>query len=339
MGIKKYDMKCDYCGKDFLVSSTVYRRLQDGRQKNCYCSIECKSKAARNGTFIKCDNCGKIFYRRQYHIDKQENGNSFCSLDCQFEYKHKMANENRKCEICGSIFNCYKNSSQRFCSDKCQAEWQKTLVGELSSHYRRVKHNCDYCGKEFMVKLSKENSGSHLFCSVNCRTSWYKNVFSRQDDQIEIHRKCALDNLKNQKYSSINSKPQRIVDDILNKNNINFTREYQTKYYSIDNYLDDYNLMIEVMGDFWHCNPVIYDHNNIKYDIHKDAIRKDKAKHTYILNKYGINILYLWESDLCKNRTMCENMIFEYIRENGKLQNYHSFNYGKKKEDYINIGY
>lgn len=86
------------------------------------------------------------------------------------------------------------------------------------------------------------------------------------------------------------------------------------------------NLMIEVMGDFWHTNPLKYNKENLR-DIQKKRIPRDKAKHTYIRNKYNIEILYLWENDIYNNIELCELLIKEYIKSNGNLKNYHSFNY------------
>ena len=93
------------------------------------------------------------------------------------------------------------------------------------------------------------------------------------------------------KMSNINSKPQILVDNLLNKMNINFEREYSIKYYSIDNYLFESNLMIEVQGDYWHSNPCKFKNKLTKQQF--NGITKDKAKHSYIKNKYNIEVLYL----------------------------------------------
>ena len=83
--------------------------------------------------------------------------------------------------------------------------------------------------------------------------------------------------------------------------------------------------MIEVQGDYWHVNPLKFPNkiNKLQYE----RIPKDKAKHTYTKNQYGIEILYLWESDIYNNTLLCEKLILEYIKRNGNLENYHSFNY------------
>ena len=63
--------------------------------------------------------------------------------------------------------------------------------------------------------------------------------------------------------------------------------------------------------------------NKIQYE----RIPKDKAKHTYVKNHFDIEILYIWEYDTYSDLEKCEKLILEYIKRNGDLENYHSFNY------------
>ena len=131
-------------------------------------------------------------------------------------------------------------------------------------------------------------STGHKFCSNKCRQAWYSEVFSKDENWREKSKKRAVRILENRQLDT-NTKPQQIINSVLNEMNISYVNEKGFKYYAVDNYLGDFNLIIEVMGDFWHCNPIKYSSSN-KYDIHKKRISKDKAKHTYFKNNY--NILY-----------------------------------------------
>lgn len=321
---EKYTIyNCDICGKEMRIKKSLYQELLDGKRKTITCSYECAAKTKLTGHDVTCDNCGKIFYRRQYHIDRQEH--KFCSLECQMEYQHKEKFEMRKCQICGKEFECSKISTQRFCSNKCNSEWQKTIIGENNPAFKSVKIPCTYCRKDHYVKPYKLNIQEYFFCNEKCRQDWYANVYSQTDEWREKKREEAIKILESGAISKTQSKPQQIVDSILEKNNISFEREKSVKYYCIDNYLVESKLMIEVMGDYWHSNPLKFSNkiNQIQYD----RIPKDKAKHTYVKNKYNVEILYLWESDIYGNQNLCEKLILEYIKRNGKLYNYHSFNY------------
>ena len=121
--------------------------------------------------------------------------------------------------------------------------------------------------------------------------------------------------------------PQRKVNAMLDKLEISFVNEKIFKYYSVDNYISNSNLIIEVMGDYFHANPILYnDYNKLNEMQQKDIIR-DKRKNTYIKKYYDIDILYLWESDINNNPIICEKLIEKYIKNDGKLDDYNSFNF------------
>ena len=327
LSIKNIQHKCDYCGKLHLIDNSTNNKLLSGKQKNCYCSKECKSLAQHTGCNVECDYCHKMFYRRAYHIDRQNSRkqNKFCSVECEMNYKSEQAREIRICEVCGKEFECKKKSEQRFCSYECQNKWQTTIVGEANPNFKQELATCTYCNKPFYAKLYKLNSGQKLFCSVDCRRNWFAEIYSQSEEVKEFHRKKIIEGFKEGKYSKLDTTPQIIVNNILDNNNIAYEREHDLTYYSIDNFLIDSGLIIEVMGDYWHCNHIKY--NGFKYDSQKEAIRKDKAKHTYIKKYCDVEVLYLWEYDIINNKELCEKLILEYIKKNGKLQNYHSFNY------------
>lgn len=163
-----------------------------------------------------------------------------------------------------------------------------------------------------------------MFCSDRCRRSWYSNVWSQQDDWKEKSRIRAVKILEKGSIGT-NTKPQKIINDMLEQINVGYINEKTYKYYSVDNYLFEYDLIIEVMGDFWHCNPLKY--IDVFNSIQEKRIPKDKAKHTYIKNNHNIEILYLWEDDIYNRPYLCKRLIKQYIESKGILKNYHSFNY------------
>lgn len=280
-------------------------------------------KGELSGYYINCENCGKEVYqtKTQYNRSKHH----YCSNKCQKEFQHKLTHEDRKCEICGNMFHTSKKSTQRFCSTECQKKWQATRIGNLSPKRKRIKTYCDCCGADLEIKPSKAYINKYNFCNVECRQKWYSEIFSQSPEWKEKSRK-RVTNLMTENVISTNTKPQQIINDLLNKMNISYINEKGYVYYSVDNYLNEKNLIIEVMGDFWHCNPLKYTPENMK-EIQKKRIPKDKAKHTYILNNYNIEILYLWEYDIYNNIDVCKKLIEKYIENNGVLENYHSFNY------------
>lgn len=308
---------CPQCGKEFSYIKSKERK---------FCSKECYIKSKQTGKDIQCDNCGKVFHRRQYHIDRLEKKgqNSFCSLKCQKEYLHKHTHEIRKCEICGKEFEVSKLSTQRFCSDECQNTWQTSCVGVLNPKFQSVLTPCSYCGKEHYVKPYKFNEQEHFFCSVECRQAWYAEIFSQSEEFKESSRQRMIEQLQSGVMGT-ETLPQKNVDEILDRLNIRYEKEKSFQFFTVDNYISDYNLIIEVQGDYWHTNPTKFTSKITK--VQYDRIGRDKAKHSYLKNNYNIEVLYLWEHDIIHNNNLCESLIKLYIENNGILPNYHSFNY------------
>lgn len=315
---------CDVCGKEMTIKKSRYQKLLDGRQKTLTCSIECAKIIKQTGTDIVCDNCGKIFHRRQDHIDRN-NKHNFCCRQCNYEYTKKNSHEYRQCEICGKEFYCLKSSSQRFCSNKCNAEWQKTVTGTNNPLYKRIKVECDYCHNDLYIPQSKIGVYRHQFCSVNCRREWFRNVLCKDEQYIQDRRNTALLELQNGVFNTVDTKPQLLVNKMLEELKIEYEREKVIGFYCIDNYLPEYNLAIEVQGDYWHCSPRKY--NQPINEIQRKSISRDKAKHTYLKKYHNIEILYLWESDIIKSPELCKLLIIEYTTKKGILKNYHSTNY------------
>lgn len=276
----------------------------------------------------KCENCGKQIFQTitQYKKGKHH----YCSQKCQKEFQHKMAYEQRICLVCNLPFEVSKKSKQRLCSIQCQHEWQKTNIGKNNPKYTRVKHKCDYCNKEYYMKQYKLNQKNN-FCSNQCRQRWYGEVWAQSDAWKEKSRIRAANILKNN--PSTQTKPQVIINQILKDNSIIYENEKAFQYYSVDNYLSEYNLIIEVMGDYWHSNPFKYQDN--LNTTQKKIIAKDRRKHSYFINNHQIEILYLWEFDIYNRVDLCKKLIEKYIENKGLLKNYNSFNYDFQNDELV----
>lgn len=273
--------------------------------------------------------------------------------DCIFLFR-SLKITNRKCRVklmcekCGKEYDCtifgYISSKYHYCSRKCYWEDKsnKSDHGENSKFYNRIKTYCTNCGKEINVipySYDKKNrfNDNHNFCCYQCyweyRSKYYvgdKSVNWHRQYTKEQHDRMAITAITNaRKTKTRDTKIQLSIDKILEKHKIRYEREYFVGYSQIDNYLCDYNLMIEVQGDYWHVNPLIYNSfGRLINDTQAKDIIQDKKKHTLLKNK-GIEILYLWESDIKNDIALCEDLILKYIENNGLIENYHSFNWEK----------
>lgn len=297
--------ECKCCGKTFIAKG--HRPTLQ-----LYCSSACKRKkdSMQKRYIYYCTNCGQQLNRSR----KITGQKPFCNQNCLNEYQHKQKYEKRICEICKTEFECSKKSKQRFCSNRCQIQWQKenpvsginhpSYKQEITIEQRTL--TCQWCQQKYVVKpyeiaISK-------FCSHACKLQGM------------------LEQARTQKSweQRVDTAPQRITNEILKTLSIKFSNEYPCGYFRIDNYCQDYNLPIEVMGTYWHADIRLYKQiSSLQY---RDIIQ-DKKKHTYVMNHLHAEILYLWEYDLYNNKELCQKLIELYITNKGQLKNYHSYNY------------
>lgn len=303
--------------KDFVVCA---RRVRSSTSL-CY-TPEVIIMAQKTGVYTQCEYCGKTVYKTlsQYKKRKQH----FCSNKCQSLLKREITFEHRPCELCGKDMYISKRSTQRFCSNECQHVWQLGNTGFNNKRFQGGYVKCEFCGKEFIVGKYVMDSNRKHFCSASCRQTWYSTVWSQSEEWRHKSRERAAGLLKNNPVIT-QTKPQIVVNGMLDDMDIAYRNEESYTYYSIDNYLPEFDLAVEVMGDYWHGSPMKYP--NSVNDKQRHAISRDKAKHTYLKNFYGIEILYLWESDIIKRPEVCTELIRHYIECGGTLRDYHSFNY------------
>lgn len=170
--------------------------------------------------------------------------------------------------------------------------------------------------------------------------SWdYMVVKYGEEKAKQINKSKIPQNLLSKSYSDISQELFNEIDNILlNKLNKQYTtyfaiknNEYiiynkeKHKYYCLDYYIEELNLCIEFNGDYWHCNPDIYNKddtvsiNNKKYNA-IDIWMKDKYRIDYLLENCQIHTIVVWESDYLENKQNCidniiNNLLYNYINK------------------------
>lgn len=252
---------------------------------------------------LQCFSCGKKLIRPIGHFYKER---IYCSLECRDKYKTNF------------------------------------LSGENSPWYKRIDTICTNCGKKisvipFAYNVCNEYGDSNNFCSRECyfeyRSKYYigekhpmfgKSV-SEENKQKQRERSVRL--IAEGKIPQTMTKPHCAIYNLLINNKIQCENEHMLKYHSVDIYLKDCNLMIEIMGDYWHGIPLKYQYNELNNQQLK-SVKQDKSKHTYAKRYHNVEILYLWERDINRNIELCWALIQKYISNQGYLDNYNSYNYG-----------
>ena len=93
------------------------------------------------------------------------------------------------------------------------------------------------------------------------------------------------------------TKPELHVKEILENLQISNTMEYPLGNFYFDFHVTGTSLLIEVQGDYWHGNPIIYYDKSKLNDTQKSNIRRDHFKRKFA-KENGFYVLYVWEEDL-----------------------------------------
>jgi hypothetical protein len=77
------------------------------------------------------------------------------------------------------------------------------------------------------------------------------------------------------------------------------------KFYKLDYYNEEYNFVVEILGDYWHCNPSIYEYDFYHKNKKKLAIdiwKGDKNRKDEIINLMNCFFVEIWEKDWNENK-------------------------------------
>lgn len=119
--------------------------------------------------------------------------------------------------------------------------------------------------------------------------------WENQDERIKQRYRRAQ-YYKNRKFNK-KTKLEEKVENIIKSLNIEYEFQYPLDGYLFDFYLPEYNSLIEVDGDWYHCNPLKYP--EMKSDIQKCVNKNDNIKNLLVESK-RIKLLRFWESDINK---------------------------------------
>ena len=297
-------VNCSYCGKPKYVKSYNYVEGE-----NYYCDIYClgKYKTAIATVELVCDYCGKKFKRKQKNISKNTDLN-FCDRKCSAAYRKKRVIF--ECAWCGQpveVNECHIDRAKtRFCSDKCHGRWMsKNLVGKNNHNYNRVTVFCYTCGKKIKRKKFQVDRSDKQFCSKQCHTDYQNSPEGIEQNRLRV--------LKTLSQYPCRTQPEIETAKVLKSMGVWFSEQKTINDRFCVDFLLENNLIIEVMGDYFHANPKMYgDKPGLKplNDMQKRNIPNDYRKRRY-LGKCGYKILDLWESDI--NTGKAYDIVLDFI--------------------------
>lgn len=261
-----------------------------------FCNKHCRSKwdskkfDSQKVLFI-CPVCDK----EERVIPSVGRDRKYCSLKCLAEYRRINGSTLVSCDYCGEEFKKLnsKLSNNNFCTKKCSSRWSS------ENNNTQVSLNCHICNNVFTVGNNRKYTAKT--CSLKCH---YKHIadLSNNGHMKDILIMNGIKSIESQKKSD--TLPEKITKEYLINNGIKF--EEQKKMYDkfiVDFYLTDFDIVLEVYGDYWHANPDKYGEGEGKKDLNshqKRQLGKDKARKNY-LTKCGHRFEIIWEHDVHHN--------------------------------------
>lgn len=88
--------------------------------------------------------------------------------------------------------------------------------------------------------------------------------------------------------------------------------------YFLDFFIPELNFVIELNGDYWHCNSNNYDENyyhELRNMTAKEIWEHDKTKNDVISNELGYILEVVWENDIRKNRNIIIESLIDKIKK------------------------
>lgn len=261
---------------------------------------------------VKCLECGNNFkVISNTHLKK------CCGLTTtEYRTKHQLkylVNESIRLQSVGNQNPNYKDGRSHFkyfcfsCGNPITGRGKTNLCKQCSvkgkqnpfygkKHSQTTKVQMKKSAGLRDIKTYKYGTASFGVISKAQKAFWKTIPKEHRAQRISKFIKEGQKHNKKNKNTKIEKEAKRVLIDI----GISFTQTYPipTTLYVVDFLLND-NIIIELYGDYWHCNPKLYDknyyHKNLKMTA-QDKWIKDKKRIT-TLETLGYRVFIIWESD------------------------------------------
>jgi hypothetical protein len=213
----------------------------------------------------------------------------------------------RKCPKCNKDIKTFSKDKIIACrnyfnrlngTSLCKPCSLKLQVGEGNPFFGK-KHT-----KETKKKISDNRKG---------KAKGIKNAMSKKENRDKIGKKLKERiKLNPIKYNVVSKTELRILNLIKNYYP-DVIGSYHVDRYICDIFIPSLNLIIELFGDYWHCNPNRYSeeyYHTIKKKTSKEIWEQDEIR-VDIIKNYGYNLEVIWEYD-SKNPDNIKNILKKY---------------------------
>lgn len=260
------------------------------------CEICGKSYKAITNSHLKNHNVTSKEYKEMYPDSIMGNFERFN------EWRHSEAN----------MLNCKKMTEMVYNTPEIREKRKKSC--QTATRKASYRNKMSKLGKE----VAKRPERQEFFKKAKERvTDWmklsnYERWVIKYGKKEADRRQLEWSNKNKLPSSSTNTKPEIMFIEILNSLELEFVQQKSIKKYKCDFYIPEYNVIVEIDGDYWHANPGKYLPEDLiggKKLLAKDIWEKDRIKSKAIIDE-GYVLKRYWASEL---KNISHDKVFEDI--------------------------
>lgn len=220
------------------------------------------------------------------------------------------------CGICNKKLQVKKRGADFFwrkyaCGrNKGVLEWsikaKKERLGKNNPMYNKRpwnkylnKQNSDYgklMSKKTKNRIVSKETREKQSESAKCRKKHGHTGFKHSEESKHKMRLATIERIKNGSFPQIDTLPSRKFESLLNRLDFDYIKEYHISLWSFDFYLPKHDILIEVDGDYFHSNPLIYTNGPITKTQKINKYRDDKKN--LFCKENNLKLMRFWERDI-----------------------------------------
>jgi G:T-mismatch repair DNA endonuclease (very short patch repair protein) len=213
--------------------------------------------------------------------------------------KHKLTRYKDRCKRLNIKEDNGKFTMSWTCK-MCKKEFEKTSSNKsvlCRNHYNSINKNSNCKSCSLILQRGKGNP-------------FYGKKHTKQT--LDLISKKISENPP--KQSSVSKMEKKLLNEIKNRG-INAKGTVSIDKFICDIFIEQYNLIIEFYGDYWHCNPKKYNSEYLhphKKKTAKEIWEEDKVRIDYLKN-LGYNLEIIWEREISDEKKL-NKILKKYVK-------------------------
>lgn len=167
---------------------------------------------------------------------------------------------------------------------------------DIYKEYRKIKKEAREIRKQALGRLNdEENANIRTYTEATktrraVKTEIFGNKGKLKDTTVEI-----------------------FVEELIKQQGWRYVPQKAVRHLNYDFYLPDLNVLLEVQGDYWHCNPRLYP-DGPKNSVQRENLQKNKNKRE-VAESQNIPLLEIWELDIQKGPEKTKQQILDFVEK------------------------